>query len=300
MRRLASLCFFVVVLVPTVFVGAQVPSTAKRVKIDAHFHFEGTPQAIKQIVETYRRNNTMVCAFTPYTALDLMKQAVVDYPDVFIPFGSIQIDDFAQALSQIDAYHAAGFRGIGEIYSPLDDYDNPRYNLIYERMASYGMVANFHLGIVSRERPEVPEFSSMARMKPSMLDAIARRFPRLTIVGAHFGNPWYEEAAEAGRWNPNLLFDITGSSLIKKADHPEFWGQVLWWRSNLSTMHSPGGQDAFEKVVFGTDEGPEGLEPNIERFQRFLDGNNVPEAVREKCWYGTMAKLLNITPRARS
>jgi len=43
-------------------------------------------------------------------------------------------------------------------------------------------------------------------------------------------------------------------------------------------------------MIFATDEGPQGLESNIERFERFLSANNVPEAVREASWEGTMAK----------
>ncbi|MDD4192459.1 MAG: hypothetical protein PHI28_14090 [Mangrovibacterium sp.] len=30
--------------------------------------------------------------------------------------------------------------------------------------------------------------------------------PNLSIQAAHFGNPWYEEAAEAARRNENLFY----------------------------------------------------------------------------------------------
>ena len=155
----------------------------------------------------------------------------------------------------------------------------------------------FHSGIVSRRNPDVPQTGGMAHMRPSFLDEIARRFPKLTVQGAHLGNPWYTEAAEAARWNPNLFFDITGSSLIKKKANPEFWGQILWWRPSLATMHSRSqGEHGFEKVVFGTDEGPKGLLPNIERFAAFLKANNVPKEVQKKCWSGTLCDILGIKP----
>ena len=51
-------------------------------------------------------------------------------------------------------------------------------------------------------------------------------------------------------------------------------------------------------MIFATDEGPESLESNIERFERFLSANNVPETIREERWEGTMAKILGVTPRA--
>jgi hypothetical protein len=60
-------------------------------------------------------------------------------------------------------------------------------------------------------------------------------------------------------------------------------------------MHSrTAGEHAFEKIVFGTDEGPEGLLTNIERFDAFLKANNVPEGVQEKCLCGTLVRILGI------
>lgn len=272
-------------------------SAMTRFKIDAHYHFRDSPDFVKATVDVHRKYNTMVVALTAWEALDHTKEYVRQYPDVIIPFGGIRLDD-PEVLQKIDAYHAAGFKGVGEISGPYHDFDDPRYWLIYDRLAQHGMVALFHTGIVARGRPEVPQNSGMSRMRPGFLDTIARRFPTLRIVGAHFGNPWYDEAAEAARWNPNLVWDISGSSLFKRDAHPESWGDILWWRPELATRHSPSnGAHAFQKMVFATDEGPEGLESNIQRFEKFLSANNVPESVREECWAGTMAKILGVQPR---
>jgi hypothetical protein len=63
-------------------------------------------------------------------------------------------------------------------------------------------------------------------------------------------------------------------------------------------MHSPSkGEHAFEKIIFGTDEGPDGLEANIERFDAFLTANRIPEEIQAKCWAGTMAKILGVSMR---
>jgi uncharacterized protein len=274
-------------------------AAAERFKIDAHYHFRDNPAFVKSTVDVHRRFNTMVCALTQFESIEHTKQYAAQYPDVIVPFGGIRLDD-PDVLNKIEAYHAAGFKGVGEISSPFHDYDSPEYWLIYERLAQHGMVALFHTGIVARARPEVAQTSGMARMRPAFLDTIARRFPALKIVGAHFGNPWYDEAAEAARWNPNLVWDISGSSLLKRDAHPESWSDILWWRPELATRHSPstGARHAFQKMIFATDEGPEGLEANIERYDRFLRANNVPEAVQEESWEGTMAGILGVTPRA--
>jgi hypothetical protein len=275
-------------------------SPQTRFKIDAHYHFRDDPAFVKATVDVHRKFNTMVVALTQYEAIAHTKEFVRQYPDVIVPFGSIRLDD-PDVMRKIDDYHAAGFKGVGEILSPFHDYDSPEYFLIYQKLQDYGMLALFHTGIVNRGRPEVPQMSGMARMRPAFLDTIARRFPKLNIVGAHFGNPWYDEAAEAARWNPNLVWDISGSSLLKKDAHPQFWGDILWWRPDLSTRHSPASAGhAFHKMVFATDEGPEGLEANIQRFAKFLDANDVPASVQDECWSGTMARLLGIDRGART
>jgi hypothetical protein len=124
------------------------------------------------------------------------------------------------------------------------------------------------------------------------------------IQGAHLGNPWYEEAAEAARWNPNLFFDVTGSTLFKliKLNRLDKMNDILWWSSeegenNPHTLK--GGPSAWEHIVFGTDENPEGLTGNIERFSLMLEANNVPPESRNKMWGLTMAENLGIDPKTR-
>ena len=162
----------------------------------------------------------------------------------------------------------------------------------------------FHTGISSHRITDEPQWGSTARMRPIYLDTLCRQFPKINIQGAHFGNPWYDEAAEACRWNPKLYFDITGSSLLKliKLDDLGRLNKILWW-SNKEGEINPhtlkGGPSAWEHIVFGTDERPSGLVPNIERFQRMLDSNNVPENTRKKMWGLTVAEILGIDPKTR-
>jgi hypothetical protein len=59
-------------------------------------------------------------------------------------------------------------------------------------------------------------------------------------------------------------------------------------------MHRASAGHAFNTMVFAPDEGPEGLEPNIERFATFLEANHVPASVQDECRAGTMAQWLGI------
>jgi predicted TIM-barrel fold metal-dependent hydrolase len=118
----------------------------------------------------------------------------------------------------------------------------------------------------------------------------------MRLQGAHLGNPWYDEAAEATRWAPNLYFDLTGSSLLKKKDDLAFFKKVLWWEGP-SRHSSPRSVYAFEKLVFGTDEEPEHLEAVMAQFEAMLDACDVPEASRRKIYGETMARILGMGPR---
>ena len=269
----------------------QSPDPLTRRKIDAHYHFGGEG-FIEETVANAEKYNTIYLTSVPYEKISVFKAAQEKHPGVFIGEGRIQLDD-PDAVKKIEGFHRASFKAIGELTKPLKRFDDPAYYPIYEKAQELGLHVMFHTGIVNW-RINRAEFSGMDRMRPAYLDLIMRRFPKLTIQGAHFGNPWYEEAAEVARWDPNLYFDLTGSSLLKKDSDPEFWGRILWWRPSVGSEHSPGGAHAFTKIIFGSDERPEGFLGNIERFEKVLNANNIPEDVRELCWYRTMAKILGV------
>ena len=70
------------------------------------------------------------------------------------------------------------------------------YFPVYERANQYGWIVLFHTGIVLREKFDEPEDVASGRMRPIHLEEIARRFPKITVLGAHCGNPEYQWAAE--------------------------------------------------------------------------------------------------------
>ena len=158
------------------------------------------------------------------------------------------------------------------------------------------MLLLFHTGIVNRPQPEVASDVDSDRMRVSRLDLIARRFPKLTIIGAHLGNPDYAWAAEIGRWNPNLYFDVSGSTLIKKQDDYRFFKSIFWW-TNVASPHTPkSATGAFEKLVFGSDvfEGDlDEFDRALERYHHMLDACDVPAAAQANIFSGTLWRILN-------
>ena len=269
------------------------PAAPKRFVIDSHQHWRKDPAYIETLVKTYRPRNAMACVLTPLEGLDTVRRAATEHPDVVIPYGAVNVDD-PQAREHIERFAAAGFKGI-KMHRPKHNWDDVGYFPLYGRLQELGLVALFHTGIVSGSSDE-PEPSSMARMRPAYLHTIARSFPKLRIQGAHLGNPWYEEAAEAARWEKNLYFDVTGSTLIKKANNLAVFKEFLWWEG--PTAHSsPDAVYAFEKLVFGTDEAPDALDNMLARYEAMLEACHVPEESRRRIYGETMARILGITVR---
>ncbi|MEA1996440.1 MAG: amidohydrolase family protein, partial [Gemmatimonadota bacterium] len=267
------------ILVSLIFCGQAWPGG--RFILDSHYHAGHDQEWVEKTVEIYREHNAMCCVLTYMDDYELIKKAIQDYPDVFIGYGRVRPDD-PNAVREIEEFYNSGFVGM-KFHTPEKNWDDPKYWQLYRLCEHLGMVMLFHTGITNRRITDTPVGYSTMRMRPGYLDLIARMCPRTVIQGAHFGNPWYDEAAEVCRWNPNLFFDITGSTLHKliKLNELERFSRILWWKAGegKETAHTlKGGPDAFEHIVFGTDEGPQGLPGNIERFKMFLDANNVPES----------------------
>jgi hypothetical protein len=270
--------------------------------IDSHIHCGQTTAWVDEMVRTYRPRGVMACVLTRFGDMDLIKKAMSDYPDLFIGYGYVDLDNQA-AVREVEAFYKNGFVGM-KFHSPQKDYDDPGYFQVYRMCEQYRLHMLFHTGVTSRRISDQPKLQSASRMRPMYLDTICRVCPRTTLQGAHLGNPWYEEAAEAARWNPNLFFDITGSTLLKliKLGRLERLSEIFWWSSDESENNPhtlKGGPGAWDHVVFGTDEAPSGLAGNIDRFQKMLDANHVPEAQRAKMWGLTIAQILGIDPKTK-
>jgi uncharacterized protein len=279
--------------------AAVMPLAAQSFIIDSHIHAGSDQQWVDRLVKIYREHHAMACVLTLMEDFDLIAKAAKEYPDVVIPYGRVQPDD-PNAIREIEKFYQAGFVGM-KFHSPEEDWDSQKYWQLYRACEHYGLVMLFHTGVSSRPITDRPNLGSSMRMRPGFLETIARLCPRAVIQGAHFGNPWYDEAAEVCRWSPNVFFDITGSTLHKliKLNDLERFSKILWWTAGEGeqTMHTlQGGPDSFEHIVFGTDEDPEGLPGNIERFQKFLDANKVTEVTRQKMWGQTIARILDIDP----
>ncbi|MGH9660096.1 MAG: amidohydrolase family protein [Bryobacteraceae bacterium] len=264
--------------------------------IDAHVHHNGDPAFLESLLKRLEAAGALAFLMTAPRDLDAVRPVLAKHPRRLVGFGSIRLDD-PDVLAQIDRFHAAGFRGLGEITGPLKNFDDKSYSAVYERAEKYGMIVLVHTGVVNRPNPAAPSDVSVDRMRVTTLDNIARRFPKLTLIGAHLGNPDYAWAAEIARWNPNLYFDLSGSTLIKKQEDYAFFKSVFWW-SGVASPHTPkSGASAFEKVIFGSDVFGGDLDEfdaSIERYRKMLSICGVPAAAQANIFSGTLWRILNV------
>ncbi len=268
--------------------------------VDVHEHFNGEPGVLNQLLAKLNAADGMGFLLVTPPALPEARAFIAKHPDRFIGFGDIKLDA-PDVLEQIDKFHQAGFRGLGEISSSQKNYDDRSYWPIYDRAAKYHMILLFHTGTVARNQPEKPADVSFERMRATRLDLIARHWPQTIIIGAHMGNPDYAEAAEVARWDPNLYFDVSGSTLIKKRDDYGFFRSVFWW-SGVVSPHTPsGGPDAFEKLVYGSDifRGELGeFDASQARYHAILEACKVPANVQQMIFAGTMWRILQEQEKA--
>jgi len=265
--------------------------------IDAHHHLLNESGYVDKLVAECRRLGIgRVCLFAggklgKYHNLaeneDVLR-AMEKHPGTIIAFAVFDLGD--DRAEKIDEFVRQGFRGV-KFINPRKNYDDPEFYPVYARLEKAGIPAIFHLGIVARSEGDGMVDVRNERHRPIHLDSIARAFPGLNIIGAHFGNPWYEEAAMAARWNPNLYFDLSGSTL--KCKSPKFIGDLLWW-TPTTRYKDPMKRYAWEKIVFGSDVPAGEIEDVLNDYRRTMSELRVSAEIQAKVLGSTMAKILKI------
>src|SRR5437867_1554922 len=268
--------------------------------VDMHVHFdEKNPNFIADFLRLSERLNLTACLLTPFANRKVVADAAKQYPTQIIPFAFVDLDA-PDVVKQVEELHAMGFRGLGELEFVKKPYNDPSYFPVYELANRYGWIVMFHTGIVLRRNFDEPEDVASGRMRPIYLEEIARRFPKITILGAHCGNPEYEWAAEVARWNANVFFDLSGSTLTKMhgrlAEFQKiFWWSATEWRSAEWTVKTPNNDpSAFIKLIFGSDTDLDEIESVVKQYHDMFEACDVRERTRKMIMGGTFANRLGL------
>jgi len=210
-------------------------------------------------------------------------------PDLIVPFAGINMD-LSPDFSLVERLKNDGFVGL-KFIRPMYAYNDERLYPWYEQAQKFNMPCLFHLGIVAR----LPEWEGKRTdnnlMRPVYLDTIARSFPSLDIIGAHMGNPWFEEAAMSCRWNPNLYFDLSGSTLKRKK--PSELGELLWWGGGTYPAYKDKyGRSAWEKICFGTDVRISDFQNVFDDYINLTEALQLPDKLVDAIFYSNAAGIL--------
>lgn len=274
-----------------------------RLIIDAHHHYQDVKNYPDLLAEEYASLGiSRVCLISPNVedGIKLLKAACDKYPDLIL--GLPKYEWGVHTPEDIVRFKELGFAGV-KFITPPKPYHDEQFWPVYEKCQEQGMPGLFHLGIVapslgrgfmkaaSQEDIRKSYFLDCNYMRPVYLDTLARLFPEWQIHGAHLGNPWYEEATMCTRWNSNLYFDLTGSTLKKKT--PAFLGELLWW-NRFSRYRDPSGRDAWEKIVFGSDVAYYETHDVLHDYDVIMRELNLSEEIRWKILGGTAAKMYGL------
>ncbi len=231
--------------------------------------------------------------------------AIQRHPDVVVGFGYVALGR-GDGPRKVRELQRQGFRAL-KVIAPKKAYDDRSFYPIYAQAEKLGMPILFHTGVLARmdtwaaqhnwkemAKLDFPGLDiSSDRMRPMCLDAIARAFPGLNLIMAHFLSLGRrDEAACLLVHHPNVYADLTTPSGAGTRARMKAYARILrdCWPF----------QD-YRKLLFGTDffthlSGIKRLKAGIKAIVWLLDELKVTKEVRDRIMCGTAERLVGITP----
>lgn len=217
------------------------------------------------------------------------------FGDFILPAPQVDIDRTTpETIRELFQRGACGIKFI----APMHAYGEDRYFPIYDAIRAHGGLAVFHTGYLGMGMfdPGAPlgrqQVVDITHMRPAAIDRIARAFPALKVLMAHFGNPWWEECWKIISSHPNVYADFSGGTAVRRS-------MRMW-----SDMFMPDGRPdvaAIAKLCFATDGSYcfQGLKPEfVERYtafyDQFFDVVKMTDDLRDKVNRGNILNLTTI------
>jgi predicted TIM-barrel fold metal-dependent hydrolase len=162
-----------------------------------------------------------------------------EYPDVLLPFASVDPNDGGAAAARLRDLAAAGARGL-KLHPSLQGFvpNDPAHYHLYGTAAELGLPVIFHTGQTGIGAGLPGGRGIKLRYSdPMLIDDVAADFPSLTIVLAHPSVPWQDAAISIATHKANVYIDLSGWS-------PRYFPPALVQAANRMLRH---------KVMFGSD-----------------------------------------------
>lgn len=168
---------------------------------------------------------------------DYLLDAAARFPGRIIAFGSVQPALPDEAAAEAERILQAGMRGIGELNPDGQGFDLGDAFLL--RPLVEVLQAHQAPVMVHTSEPVGHDYPGKGRTGPGVVFKLAKRFPRLKIIAAHWGGglPFYELMPEVADGAKNIYYDAAASPYLYR---PEVFRAVLMMVE-------------AERVLFGTD-----------------------------------------------
>lgn len=202
---------------------------------------------------------------------DYLLQMVKEHPRRFICFVSIQPLAGAQAAAEMERGVAGGACGIGELMPDGQGFEPEDMALIVEAALALRLSV-----LVHASEPVGHLYPGKGTTTPWFLYRLARRFPRLPLICAHWGGglPFYHLMPEVAKNTRNVYYDTAASPYLY---------EPAVYRIGVSLLGS-------RRILFGSDF------PDLSQGRALRDIRNAglpPEALADLLG-GNAARLLGL------
>jgi predicted TIM-barrel fold metal-dependent hydrolase len=139
-----------------------------------------------------------------YVPNDYVASYVAQHPETLIGFASVDPSEESAPTELERAVRELGLRGLklGPVYQHVDPNSERCYAVL--RVAQ-----QLHLPIIWHQGTTFVRRAPLKYARPFLLDDVGSAFPDLTIVIAHLGHPWIDEAIAVARKHPHIYLDIS-------------------------------------------------------------------------------------------
>lgn len=170
-------------------------------------------------------------------ANDYLLESAARYPGRLIAFCGLPPNGSEAAVREIERCAGGGARGVGELRPDvlgMDLGDERAMAPLVEAMQRQRLILLMHTS-----EPVGHTYPGKGRLTPEVIYPFLLRFPRLTVVCAHWGGglPFYALMPEVARALENTYFDTAASPFLYR---PQIYSQAIQLVGE-------------EKVLFGSD-----------------------------------------------
>ena len=266
--------------------------------IDAHIHFSN----IKSFHETavkYRIDYSLEGFDREFKGIIAIGMGITENTEPFPDNNATNPMTLDLEVNPSNLYHCLGFnpnvdidvkefekyitkKTVGlKVYAGYYHYHvwDDIYKPLYELAEKHSLPVTIHSG---------ETFSKRGLLKyahPLEVDELAVKYPNVTFIIAHFGDPWIMDAAEVAAKNDNVLIDLSGLIVGNRADVlrlsvDEFTFRI---RSGLVFL------DDYKKVLFGSDWPLVDLNSYISFIKQLIPTEHI-----EDVFYNNAARIYNL------